>query len=119
MKRLSFFGQFILDNPGYLSIVTLNPKFTHTMTVAKYGWGYAIETDYIDDEAVVTLEFLTSLDGVVAMLVHRERIGDCYDEMRSYLRDNEYPVGSKVRLKGKVDVENDGDVFCGPKRLGE
>ena len=102
MQKLSFFGQFILDNPGYLSIASFHPKFTHTMTVAKYRWGYAIETDYIDDEAVVTLEFLTSLDGVVAMLVHRERLGDCHDEMRSYLRDSEYPVGSKVRLNGRV-----------------
>lgn len=102
MQELSFFGQFILDNPSYLSLVTLSPRFTHTMTVAKYSWGYAIETDHTDDEATVTLEFLTSLDGVVAMLVHRERAGTCHYEMRAYPRDNEYPVGSKVNLKRSV-----------------
>lgn len=102
MQKLTFFGQFILDNPGYLSMVTLHPKFTHTMTVAKYKWGYAIETDSVDEDGIVTLEFLTSLDGTLAMLVHRERAGMAHDEMRSYPRDSEYPVGSKVRLKGKV-----------------
>jgi hypothetical protein len=102
MQKLSFFGQFILDNPGYLSMVSLHPKFTHTMTVARYRWGYAIETDSVDEDGIVTLEFLTSLDGIVALLVHRERQGDCHDEMRSYRRDSEYPVGNKVYLKGKV-----------------
>lgn len=102
MKNLSFFDQFILDNPGYLNMTTIHPSFTHSMTVAKYRWGYAIETDYINDEATVTLEFLTSLDGITAMLVHREREGPCHSEMRSYPRDSEYPVGSKVNLKGKV-----------------
>ncbi len=102
MRKLSFFDQFILDNSGYLSKVSLHPKFTHTMTVAAYEWGYAIETDSIDDEGIVTLEFLTSLDGTVALLVHRERHGDCHSEMRSYQRDAEYPVGSKVRLMREI-----------------
>lgn len=102
MQKLSFFGRFILDNPHYLSMRILHPKFTHTMTVAKYKWGHAIKTEQVDEDGVVTLEFLTSLDGTMATLIHRERKGGHHHAMRSYPRDSEYPVGSKVYLKGKV-----------------
>jgi hypothetical protein len=99
MQKLTFFGQFILDNPEYSGVAMLHPTFTHTMTVAKYAWGYAIETDSVDEDGIVTFEFLTSLDGLVALLAHRERRGACHDEMRSYPRDTEYPLGSKVTLR--------------------
>jgi hypothetical protein len=102
MEALTFFRQFILDNLGYLSLVSLLPRITHTLTVARYNWGYAIETVAVDDEGVVTTEFLTSLDGVVALLVARDRFGDAHDDMRTYPRDSKYPVGGKVYLKRSV-----------------
>lgn len=71
---------------------------TRVLTVVRYNWGWLIETDSIDEDGVTTLECLSTIDGVTATLLNRTRIGDAYNEMKSYPRDAEFPVGCKVRL---------------------
>ena len=98
MQVDSFFDRFLTENPDWIERRVIHPDFTRTMTIARYEWGYAIETDHVDDEGIVTLEVLTSVDGVTATLINRERSGENHCTMKSYPRDSNYPVGCHVRL---------------------
>lgn len=76
----------------------IHVDITRVLTIARYNWGWFIETDSIDENGVTTLECLSSVDGVTATLLNRARFGDAYNNMKSYPRDSEFPVGCKVRL---------------------
>ena len=97
-KELTFLGRFMESNPGWLSARVVRPDFTRSMTVVRYDWGYVIETEHVDEEGIVTLEVLTTINGQTAALISRERCGDNYNEMKSYLRDGRFPVGCVVKL---------------------
>jgi len=98
LNTTSFFERFITKNRDYLDLRTLEINFVRSMTIAKYRWGYIIETEYIDDENVTTIEVLGSNDGKTAVLMSRERYGEAHNDMRSYPRDAAFPVGCKVNL---------------------
>lgn len=97
-EQTSHFWAFLDVNPDYESIHVIHPYFTRVMTVAKYSWGYVIETDYVDDDGVVTLETLFSTDGKTAVLAYRLRSGKEHNDMKAYPRDNVYPIGCVVQL---------------------
>ncbi len=81
-----------------LDSLEIHVDMTRVLTIVRYNWGWLIETDRIDEDGVTTLECLSTADGVTATLLSRTRHGDAYNEMKSYPRDAEFPVGCKVRL---------------------
>jgi len=97
-SNLTFFGRFLETNPGWLLYRMIHLDFTRSMTVVKYGWGHAIETNHVDDMGMATLEVLTTINGATATLISRERYGAEHSEMRSYPRDDRFPVGCVVKL---------------------
>jgi hypothetical protein len=85
---------------GYREI---HVDIVRVMTIVRYSWGWLIETDSIDEDGVTTLECLSTVDGVTATLLNRTRHGDAYNEMKSYPRDSQFPVGCKVHLTRRVE----------------
>jgi hypothetical protein len=57
-----------------------------------------IETENTDDEGITTIEVLNSRNRKEFKLIWRERFGHEHNEMRSYPRDNLYPLFCKVNL---------------------
>ena len=95
---MTFFEDYLAKHRGYLHIKSLCVNFVRHMTIVEYTWGHIIQTEYIDAEGTTTLEVLKSWDARMAVILHRERFGPEFDEMRTYHRDNYYPVGAVVRL---------------------
>lgn len=102
MLKMPFFEEYLAKHRGYLSVKTIQVNFVRTMTIAEYTWGHIIQTEFVDDEGITTLEVLKSWDAKFAVLISRERFGPTHDDMRTYLRDNYYPVGCIVRLLKNV-----------------
>jgi hypothetical protein len=96
--KRSFFERYLEKNRDYLEIEVINVGFVRSMTVARYKWGYLIETEHIDEEGVTTLEVLASQDAYTAILINRERFGENHDDMKPYPRDSQFPIGCFVRL---------------------
>jgi len=97
--QTTFFEQFLKTNQDYLQLNSIGVSFVRFMTVAQFEWGYLIETEYVNEEGITTLEVLASKDGKIAVLINRERLGAVHDNMKSYPRDSRYPIGCRVRLR--------------------
>jgi len=95
---MTFFEEYLAKHRGYLHIKSITVNFLRSMTVVAYTWGHIIQTEHVDDEGTTTLEVLKSWDEHMAVLISRERFGHAHDEMKTYLRDNYYPVGAVVRM---------------------
>jgi len=61
-----------------------------------------VETEDTDEEGVTTIEVLRSRDRTHFTIVWRERKGAEHNEMRSYPRDNQFPLFSVVRLNASI-----------------
>ncbi|MFA5344716.1 MAG: hypothetical protein WC315_00340 [Candidatus Omnitrophota bacterium] len=61
-----------------------------------------VETEDTDEEGVTTIEVLRSRDRTHFTIVWRERKGVEHNEMRSYPRDNQFPLFSVVRLNASI-----------------
>lgn len=81
-----------------LDFQVIHVDITRVLTFVRYDWGWFIETDSIDEDGVTTLECLSSLDGRIATLLNRARFGGLHNDMKSYPRDSQFPVGCKIRL---------------------
>lgn len=57
-----------------------------------------IETEDTNEEGITTIEVLRSKDRMHFTLIWRERKGITHDEMRSYPRDNQFPIYSIVNF---------------------
>jgi hypothetical protein len=79
-------------------VVTLHPTFVRTLRIAELGHSWALQTELLDEEGITILETLFTYDGKTASLLERERTGHAHDDMRSYPRDAEFPIGCIVRL---------------------
>lgn len=101
-SQTTFFERYLEQNRDFVSLDTVSVNFVRFMTVAVYespgGPIYVIETEYVDEDGTTTLEVLGSQDGKTAVLMNRERFGQAHDNMKPYPRDNQYPVGCRVRL---------------------
>jgi hypothetical protein len=95
---MSFFESFLNRHPAYLNVETFLINFNKSMTVAQYANCYIIETETIDEEGITTCEVLSSRNKKTAVLISRERTGENHSDMRTYPRDNQFPIGSIVRL---------------------
>jgi len=101
-NRILFFDTFIEEN-DYLftgTVRTLMLDFEHSMRIAHFNWGYLIETEQLDPASeITTIECVLTIDGGSGEILHRQRFGSEHHNMKTYDRDERYPVGSKVRLK--------------------
>jgi len=70
----------------------------HSMRWVVMPWGFVIETICEDDNRTTTYETLIAFNRKKAVLIHRYREGLCHDEMKRYLRDEQYPIPCRVRL---------------------
>lgn len=61
-----------------------------------------VETENTDEEGVTTIEVLRSKDRSHFILIWRERSGEAHNEMRSYPRDNQFPLFSSVNLNANL-----------------
>ena len=61
-----------------------------------------VETENTDEEGITTIEVLRSRDRTHFTLVWRERSGEAHNEMRSYPRDNQFPLFSVVNLNANI-----------------
>ena len=95
---MTFFDDYLARHRDFLSFKAVEISFTRCMTVVEYTWGHLILTEFVDSEETTTLEVLKSWNERHAVLINRERFGYAHNDMRSYLRDNYYPVGCLVKL---------------------
>lgn len=95
----TFFEDYLARHRGHLPIKLITVSFLRHMTVAAYTWGHVIQTEFVDDEGITTLEVIKSWNTHDGVLLSRERLGEAHNEMRTYLRDSRYPVGAVVRLQ--------------------
>jgi len=72
--------------------------FWRSMRWVVTSWGFIIETAYEDNDRTITYETLVSFDRIKAVLMHRYREGPNHNEMKRYLRDEQYPIPCHVRL---------------------
>lgn len=72
--------------------------FNRTLRWMALTWGWVIETIHIDEEQTKTIETLVSYNGETATITHRRRCGPNFNEMKSYVRDSEFPVPCIVNL---------------------
>lgn len=101
--QLTYFQNLIRSiSNELLDFQEIHVDITRTLTVARYSWGWLIETDSIDEDGITTLECLSSANGRLATLLNRARFGDAYNNMKSYPRDSQFQVGCKVRLTGRI-----------------
>ena len=101
MSKMSktFFERFNARSNNCLEIKSISLDMLRTMTIAKYDWGWLIETAMMDADCVLTLETLIQpVAREVATIINRERFGDEHSAMRSYPRDSALPVGCSVQL---------------------
>ena len=67
-----------------------------------------VETISIDSEGIALTELYraTHKKATFLTLLGRRRIGGAHNVMRSYPRDSEYPIHSKVRVRNATNVTN-------------
>ncbi len=76
---------------------------TRSFTVMEMKSGEVfVETETIDEEDITTIEVLRSNDRTHFTLVWRERKGEAHNEMRTYPRDEQYPLFSMVKLNANL-----------------
>lgn len=93
------YEQIVWDH--YDEIVERGEKllgFLRYMRWVMFDWGWAIETSRLDEENTLIVETLISYNAKTATIVHRYRSGPNHNEMKTYQRDNLFPVSSIVRL---------------------
>jgi len=71
---------------------------TRFMTVVELNYGVVVEVTKTDDSGVTLVETLFSRDRSIFTIIGRWRDGGDHHYMKSYLRDNQFPLKSKVRL---------------------
>ncbi len=83
------------------SIRTFFPDPTRIFTVLELQLGIYIETEFQDADGIVTIEiwYLEKKDSATATLISRERKGEEYNAMKSYPRDERFPLYKRVRIK--------------------
>lgn len=69
----------------------------------KHG-GVYVETVFIDAEGIALTElyYAKSKQATFLTLIGRNRLGGSHHLMRSYSRDNEFPIRSKVRTNART-----------------
>lgn len=72
--------------------------FHRSMRWVMFNWGWVIETCHLDEEQTTTIETLVSYNRKSATITHRFRYGPNHDKMKTYQRDDLFPVSSIVRL---------------------
>jgi hypothetical protein len=71
---------------------------TRFMTVVELDYGVVVEVTQTDEEGITLTETLFSCDRRIFTIIGRWRNGGDYHCMKSYPRDNQFPLKSKVRL---------------------
>jgi len=87
-----------MGKDGVKCIKCTEIDFLHTMTVVELDDGVVVEFTSIDDEGTTLTETLFSKDRKIFTLIGRWRAGENYHKMRSYDRDNKYPLKGVVRI---------------------
>lgn len=72
--------------------------FHRSMRWVMFDWGWVIETNHIDEDLTTTVETLVSYTGQTAVLIHRHRFGLQHDGMKSYQRDDLFPIACRVKI---------------------
>jgi hypothetical protein len=72
--------------------------FHRSMRWVMFDWGWVIETNQIDEDLTTTVETLVSYTGKTAVLIHRHRFGLHHNEMKSYQRDDLFPIACQVQM---------------------
>lgn len=71
---------------------------TRFMTVVELDYGVVVEVTKTDEEGITLTETLFSRDRHIFTIIGRWRDGGGHHYMRTYSRDNKFPLKSKVRL---------------------
>jgi hypothetical protein len=98
-----------IDSMSVADIMASEPKlvtnytnltidFRRVMIVLELTYGVVVETYYTDEEGITITETLFSRDREVFTIIGRWRCGGAHHSMRSYPRDSQFPLRSKVRL---------------------
>jgi len=77
---------------------TFDIDFNRFMTVVELKYGVVVETTQTDENQITIIETLFSRDRKIFTIIGRWRLGDNHHEMKSYPRDSQFPLRSKVRL---------------------
>lgn len=79
--------------------VTRQLSATKVFSVLELNSGTVyMETSDTNDDSVETVELLVSRDRKYFTLISRSRSGGDYNPMKSYARDYEFPLHSKVKV---------------------